>query len=708
MLRHILVPAITARALLAALIALAAVTVSPRAARAEVLRLEVTRREPYAGGREFGKSGPYEAVSGIVRYAVDPKAPAQRAIVDLERAPRRSDGRVEFAADFYLLKPLDPARGNGALFYDVNNRGGRVALGFFNSGPGRKPDSGEAGDGFLMEAGYTIVWSGWIGELLPGNGRLLLQAPVAAEGEKEITGPARFETSCDAPSESLPLSRRDGHGSYAPTARGEAEAQLTWRLRESDRRIAIPRGEWSVLRAPLADPAGGVPGTLGQIRLKVAGGCQPGYLYEVVYEARGPIVQGLGYAAVRDLVSFLRHDSREELSGDSGSAEGQPKGLGALRLDRAIGFGVSQSGRFLRNFLYLGFNLDEKGRKVFDALMPHVAGGGLGFFNHRFAQPTRHNGQHEDHLYPTDVFPFAYGAAVDPFTGRSDAVLPRRLPPESLPRVFHTQSSAEYWHRSGSLVHTDALGERDAEIPEAVRIYVFGGAQHGPAGRPPSRGSAQNLANPGDYRPFLRALLSALDEWVRVGTPPPPSIYPLIADGTLIPPERYLEEFPAPPGVRPPEVLQRPCAADYGPEFREKGIIALEPPRVLGSYPVLVPRPDRVGNDRGTLLVPEAAAPLATYTGWNLRARAAGAENELASLAGSYFPLPRTRAEREAAGDRRPSVEEIYRGFEEYRRRFAAVCAGLVERRYLLAEDARLLVEAREGEREAFAGVGGN
>src|SRR5581483_1308179 len=262
---------------------------------------------------------------------------------------------------------------------------------FFNRAPGGNDptDLAAAGDGFLFRRGYAVVWSGWIGELLPGNGRLLLRAPVATENGQQIRGLVRYETPADAPADSLPLSRRDGHGSYPPTPGGEAEGVLTWRMRETDPRVVIPRGQWSIERLPVPTVREGVPGTLGQIRLRVAGGFRPGYLYELICEAEGPIVQGLGYAAVRDLVSFLRYDAGER--NPLRTADGRPAAT------RAHGFGVSQSGRFLRNFLYLGFNADVAGRKVFDGLMPHVAGGGLGFFNHRFAQPTRHNGQHEQH-----------------------------------------------------------------------------------------------------------------------------------------------------------------------------------------------------------------------------------------------------------------------------------------------------------------------
>jgi hypothetical protein len=679
-------------------VAVLVVVLLPCGARAELIALDIRKREPFAGGAEFGKTGPYEKIVAVARFAVDPNHVRNRPIVDLALAPRNGQGLVEFEADVCILAPKDPARGNGALLYDVNNRGNKLALRFFNSAPGSNDPStrAHAGNGFLFRRGYTVVWCGWIGELLPGGGRLLLRAPVATERGKPIRGVVRYEMSTDRPADSLPLSRREGHGCYPPTQRGEAHGVLTWRMREADPRVVVPRGQWSLERRPVPPVKRGVAGTLGQIRLRVQGGFRPGYLYELACEAEGPIVQGLGFAATRDLLSFLRYDC--SLRNPLRTADGKP----AVR--RVHGFGVSQSGRFLRNFLYLGFNVDEAKRKVFDGVMPHVAGGGLGFFNHRFAQPGRFNGQHEDHLYPTDCFPFTYGDEIDPFTRRKDGILHRLAAedPRFLPKVMHTQGAAEYWHRSGSLVHTDPLGKRDAVVPDNVRIYTFGGTQHGPAADPPSRGIADNLLNPADYRPYLRGLLDALDDWVAHGKAPPPSVYPRIDRGTLVDWRQQNTGFPALPGVRYPEVIQAPSCLDYGPFFASRGIITIEPPRKRGDYIVRVPKSGLDGNDWGTLLPPEVAVPLATYTGWNLRRREFGAEAMLAGLMGSYIPFPRNRAERRAMGDPRLSLAERYGSFEEYRKQFVAGCAKLVKQGYLLKEDADRLAAGREKYRGLF------
>src|SRR5262245_3101675 len=372
-------------------------------ARAELIDFQVLHREPFADGKSFGDVGPYEKITGIAKFAVDPKHPKNKIIVDLDLAPRNQDGLVEFESDVYILAPKDLSKGNGAIFYDVNNRGNKLALKMFNT-----PDDNP----FLMRRGYTVVWSGWIGELLPGGERpgeerLLLRPPVAMENGKPVRGIVRFETSTDKAAKSLPLSRRDGHGSYRPTPEGLAKATLPKRILESDPRVVIPPRLWEVKVQPMIPVKEGVAGTLPQIRLELVGGFEPGVLYELICECEGSIVQGTGFAAVRDLITFLKyvHSPRNPLR--------QPDGQKAY--DRAYAFGVSQSGRFLRHFLFLGLNEDEKSRMVFDGLMPHVAGGGLGFFNHRFAQPTRHNGQHEDHTYHADVFPFTYGPSMDPF-----------------------------------------------------------------------------------------------------------------------------------------------------------------------------------------------------------------------------------------------------------------------------------------------------
>lgn len=759
-------------------------------ARAELIAFEITKREPFAAGQSFGDVGPYEQITGIARFAIDPKDAHNRIIVDLDLAPRNKDGKVEFAADVVILSPKDLTKGNGAILYDVNNRGNKLALGMFNRAPGGPAVdvNNPAGDGFLMRRGFTVVWSGWIGELLPGNGRLLLQAPQVREDGKLLCGIVRYETSTDIALRSLPLSRREGHGSYPPTKEGETQGILTKRLHEADKREIVPRDQWKLVRMSIPYVKDGVPGTLPQVRLEVKGNAQPGYLYELICEAEGSIVQGVGFAGVRDLISFLRHDA----------TAGNPlrRGKGKPAIDRALAFGVSQSGRFLRHFLYLGFDEDEQGRIVFEGLMPHVSGAGLGFFNHRFAQPTRHNAQHDEHLYPTDVFPFTYGPSTDPFTKQTDSILGGYADGKIHPKVIHTQTAAEYWHRSGSLVHTTPDGKADAEIPANLRIYAFGGCQHGAgdgriarytmrlqldpekmkarnvtvmdilnvvtgaaqegdrgsvwAGRekseyfaeaygrfgdpellgnvavrlgkqqvgilrdvanlarvPDTHSERENPTNPADYRPFLRALLVALDDWVRDGNAPPESVFPRIGDGTLVDWHQNGTAFPKLPAIRYPQGIQKPPFADYGPKFASHGVITIEPPTVKGNYTVLVPKANQDGNDLGTLNLADITVPLATYTGWNLQRERFGADGALATLLGSCIPLPPTKADKARSEDPRSSIEERYATYGAYRVEYRVACAQLQRLGFLLPGDIGLLLKNLETRRQYFPAAEG-
>jgi len=652
-------------------------------ARAEVTRIEIDRRLPYAGGREFDGVGAYERMLGRVYFEIDPEHPANGRIVDLELAPRNARGRVEFSADLEILAPVDLSRARGTLLYDVNNRGNRLALGQFNTGA----------DHFLMRHGYVVVWSGWIAQVLPGGDRLRLTAPEATHNGQPITGLVRAEMVADDETDRMTIAQWANQGSYEPTERGEREATLTWRLRETDPRVSIPRAQWRLEKRWIE--ADGQRGQMPLVELVLSGGFQPGYIYELIYEAQGPLVQGTGLAGIRDLISFLRYDdtAANPLIGDNGSPVVQ----------RTLGFGVSQSGRCLRMLVYDGFNTDETGRIVFDGLIPHVAGAGLGFFNHRFASPTRHNGQHDNHAYPADVFPFTYGEETDPFTGRSESILTRARSSGSVPRIMHTQTSAEYWHRAGSLTHTDPTGSHDAPVPPEVRIYAIGGAQHGPGGGlPSSRNKGQLPANPTDYRPLMRALLAALDEWIGDDRQPPQSVYPRLSDGTLVGWQQESSGWSPLPGVRYPEVIHRPGYHDYGPAFLTERRITVHPPRRVGVYQVLVPAYDADNNEGGMLRLPSVAAPVATYTGWNLRDRSIGAEHELLGLTGAFIPLVRSARERQAAGDPRPALLERYRDFDDYVSQFTRATDALIEARYLLSEDRPRLIDLARKHRRVF------
>ncbi|QDU25217.1 hypothetical protein ETAA8_02800 [Anatilimnocola aggregata] len=647
---------------------LMAVVLTP-ACFAEVTRWEIKSREPYLAGKSLGEVGKYERLVGKVYFAIDPKNEANKTIVDLPLAPHNAKQQVEFSADFEMLVPVERSKANGAVFYEVNNRGKNTAANLIDGG----------GDDFLCRQGFVVLWSGWIAEVQPGNNRWILQAPPATENEKPLRGLVRNEFVLEQAAERAAVAHRANLGSYRPALDAQRNAILSFRERETDSRRVVPRADWKFVVSDVVE--GGVKGQLPLVEVELVGGLQPGLIYEVVYEAEGAIVQGVGMAGIRDIISALKYAK-------SGEQNPLIDGTGKSLVNRAIGFGTSQSGRLLRHYLWEGFNLDEQGRLTFDGVISHVAGGGLGSFNHRFASPTRTNGQHDEHLFPADYFPFTYGDEKDPHTGKEDGILRRSRLAKSSPLVFHTQSSSEYWHRSGSLVHTDPLAKRDAELPSNVRIYSFGGTQHGSgAGYPGAKGGGQLPASPADYRPLMRALVVAMDAALKDGTEPPASVYPKLSDRTLANWPANESGWPGIPGVNYPQVIQRPSLVDRGPWWEKDGIASLEPPVVKQAYEVRVPAIGPDGNEVGTLNLPAITVPVGTYTSWNMRDTSIGAAGELLSLQGGFIPFAKTKEERLAKKDPRPSLAELYQGYDDYEAKYLTAAEKLVAQKYLLAED---------------------
>jgi hypothetical protein len=625
-------------------------------AAAEVIRLEITSREPFG---DAGPSGvvPYERLRGRVVYALDPNDEANSRIIDLDLAIADEQGQVQFYGDIEIIVPVDRARAQPTVLFVVNNRGRRTW--------GAEP--------VFLSRGYVTVSSGWIAQVPVSEDRLRLEAPVAIDPDDGIpvVGWVRAELSTDVPTDRLPVSDQLA---YEPVIASLGEATLTWRRREADPPEPIARDQWRLgVRRGRVDEGSG----LVELEMTLPAGFEPGAIYELIYEARGAVVQGTGFAAMRDVVSFLRYD-RSEMNP-------LRHGDGTPLAERVIGHGLSQSGRALKMFLHEGFNEDEQGRQVFDGVMPTIAGGGQGFFNHRFASPTRTATQHSGHLYPADVFPFTYGDETDPFTGRTDGLLRRARASGTVPKVMHLDTSSEYWHRSGSLVVTDPLGQRDSALPPEVRVYVFGGAQHSPARGPSDRG--QQPPNPNNYRPFQESLFLAMDAWLTDGTAPPPSVYPRVDDGTLVGWRVDEVGWQPLPGVVYPSRIQQPEHVNYGEAYERFRRIDHHPPLRTGkSYQVKVPALDADNNERGVLRLPSIAVPVATFTGWNLRHPAIGAETELLSLTGSRIPFPATAAERAQTQDPRLAVTERYADFEEYLDRFMAAAHQLVAGRHLLPE----------------------
>jgi hypothetical protein len=647
----------------------------------------VQERCTFADGTAFGNTGVYERLSGRVLFRVDPDSKAQSGVTDLGLAPRDADGLVSFEADFFILKPVELRRGNGRLFFDYGNRGNKRALQFFNDAPPTNdPHTAEdAGNGFLMRRGYSVVWLGWQGDLLPGNGRMLLQVPVATEDGRTITGRTRTEFIAVEPGTKVfPLSSLVSTRSYPTASLDTKTARLTRRRYANSAREEISFEAWSFARL---DQGGGVDNqgieqavTPSDSHIYLPGGFEPGWIYELVYTAKDPLVLGLGHVAVRDFVSFLKHGEK--------TASGQPNQLSedGRRIEKAYAWGRSQTGRCIRDFVYLGFNADASGRRVFDGVMPHVAGAGKMWMNHRFANLVLLPGQeHENHFTPADRFPFSYAVSKDRFTGREDGIIKR---PDTDPKVMHSDSACEYWHRRASLVHTDTDGN-DLEQPDAVRIYFWSSSQHfaAPSIPGPTRGLAQTYANVAATSMLFRACLDNLDGWVSKGIEPPPSRIPRRADGTLVEVEEWRKAFPVIPGVALPRGPSRLERLDFGSDI-DRGLITKEPPEVTPEeiYPVLVPAVDPDGNDVAGVRVPMVQAPLGTYTGWSLRRRGCG-HGAMVGITGSYIPLPDSEDEREQTGDPRRSVLARYGSPADYVEAILEAAEALVAQRLMLRED---------------------
>jgi hypothetical protein len=655
-----------------------------------ITRLVVQSREPFANSYEFPVTGAYEKLVGKVYGEVDPKNRLNRIIVNLDKAPRNRCGRVEYSSDVCILKPIDMARGNGKIFFDAPNRGSKRLLSFLNDAPPANDPStlAHAGNGFLMRQGYTIVWCGWQGDLMPLKDWLMLKVPVATHKGEPIVRTVRTEIVVDQKGiQSQPLSADDRVKSYEAATREKSQATLTVREKSYSRRIPVLSSEWEFAACVKDKRSGKEIVKPSNKDLYLDSGFKPGHIYEFIYQAKNPLVLGLGFAVVRDLISFLRYQSRDT----AGRANPLASSKKATAIRCAYAWGRSQSGRYLRDFIYHGFNEDEAHRKVFDAMAPHVAGGGRLFLNYEFARPVTSSQQHTNQLDP-ELFPHAYSILKDAQSGRRDGILKR---PKTDPYVFHTQTSTEYWQKRGCLAHTDGKGN-DLPIPETVRIYVIASAQHNsPFGSEPVKENTQLRINPLPAGDVLRALIVAMDLWATKGIPPPPSRYPTVRDRTLVSPNRKSTGFPKIPGVHFAGVHNRQLFLSHGPNI-QRGKLDVHPPKPVGkgAYKVLVPKVDRDGNDIAGIRLPAVQVPIGTYTGWNLRPRGL-AEGELSGLLGSFIPFAKTWARRRKLGDPRLSLQERYKDHADYVACVSYAARALLEERFLLPEDAaRIIAEA--------------
>ena len=652
----------------------------------ESTTIDIRRRRPFAGGQAFGDTGAYEVLEGRARLLYRPDDRSLAAIPDILLAERNEDGLVQVTTDIWILKPVDQAKGNGALLFEVVNRGNKRCLQFFNDAPHNNAPIGvrDAGNGFLMRNGYTVVSAGWQADVLRGEDRLVLDVPIARDHDRPVSNAIRVEFVVDDPNVfSLPLSGKYSTHSYPAASFDKASARLVRRRYPWEAVEEIPAEAWEFARVERdpkerkpGDSGGGEVGIVPSDRhLYLAGGFRQGWIYELTYMAKDPLVLGLGYAAVRDLVAHLRHDT----------GAGNPLCQAGRTLRSFYAWGRSQSGRSLREYLYRGFNADAAGRRVFDGALSHIAGGGrlpINRFSNMVVAASR---QFEDALNPADRFPFSYARSRDHLTGAEDAILRH---PETDPYVIHTQTSTEYWNRRGSLVHTDTQGN-DLEQPERVRVYHWASSQHwsDPLLSRCSRGICANYSNTVATSALFRSLLGAMHRWVSEGAPPPPSRIPRRSDGTLVPFGAWKKQFPAVPGIAVPRGPNALALVDYGQDFDGGGPI-IEPVTVRAGadYATLVPAVDADGNDVAGIRMPAVQAPLGTFTGWNLRTRGFGA-GALHDFSGSYIPFAECAGERQATNDPRPAILERYPTRDAYVAAVAAACDRLIAEGLMLPED---------------------
>ncbi|MCU1243258.1 MAG: hypothetical protein JWO71_3984 [Candidatus Acidoferrum typicum] len=645
--------------------------------KGKVVRVEVTSRSDVLNGQSFGHAGAYERILGRVYFSVPVANAHNRRIVDLDRAVNLKDSEVEFSSDFVVVRPKDSSKGNGSMLLEVPNRGRARIIGVVDGGSWDL--SKDAGDAWLLRNGYTIVSVGWQWDAA-GENALRFYAPIAKENGNTITGLLRGDLMPSKVMDEIPLGHLItgdiGGIEYPVAAPDDPRNVLTVRASRNAPRSVIRRSEWQFAHA--------VDGKLtpSDRHIHLNGGFQPGKIYEYVYVVADPVIAGLGFAAVRDFASYAKH-------GNDAIAPAA----------RVYGEGISQNGRFLRDFLYQGFNADEEGRIALDGVLAHVAGAGRGSFNYRFAQPSRDAQPTSSVFFPTDVFPFTDQTETDPVTKEKGALLERAATEKVAPKIFFSNTSYEYWGRVAALIHVTADGKRDAVILPEVRIYHFTGLQHFSGPFPPTKGKedlfGQQPQSPLPIKYFWRAMIANMDAWVRSNTSPPESSYPKIADGTLVPLADYA--FPSIPAVNKPREANEAWRVDFGANWRD-GILTLQPPKVGQSFPALVPQVDADGNERDGVRLPEIAVPLATYASWNLRDRSIGAADQRVSFEASYIPFPKTAADRKKLGDPRKSVAERYAGREDYLNRFGHALDELVKRRWILEEDRAALLHRAEEE----------
>ena len=679
----------------------------------------VSTVDAYNGATPPGAAGPYQVITGIVHGKLAAVSAENAGIVDIANAPVDADGYVSYTTDVVLMRPKNPANAKRVLFYDVVNRGNKLGQGSYIGGgalaTGAVPDATFPS---LLANGYTVVWSGWQGNIpQTGNGAAAtvgVNFPVAANKDgTSIMGLAREEFVPDFAGGS-PTTIVLSYPPASLTDRSEVvfTARQTWNNAaglQDYNAPSVPVPTWSYTTtasgavAVSFTPPASVPAQAG-----VPAGPDAGTIYQFVYRAKDPVINGIGFAAVRDLVSFLRNASKDN--------QGNPNPLNDMKtapcatgiacgtapttnFDVAIGEGISQSGRFLRDFLYQGFNTDVKGNKVFDGLMPIIPAGRKTWTNLRFSQIGRWSKGHEDHFMPGEQFPFAYNVITDPVSGATDGLLQKCLANNTCPKIMQLDGGYEWWGGRASLVVTDGAG-KDLTLPDNVRYYLVAGTQHGGGAGVttgaltiPAAGSLCQLpGSPVAQTPVTRALIPAMEKWVTQNIAPPASQYPTVASGNLVGSDAI--SFPNLSNVLVPSgatAKPTPLSLTYSGIYNQLFVIdytnAAPVVNLAKQYRILVPRVDKNGNEVAGILVPDVKVPLATYTGWNLRA-AGHAMGEACTSNGAAIAFAVDNASKAGGSDNRSSLADLYTGRADYKSKVVAAANALVAQGYLLAADA--------------------
>lgn len=652
-------------------------------AQAKVTRIVIEQKQsPAYEGKSFGSVGQYEILTGRAYGELDPKDPHNTIITDLQSAPRNARGMVEYVATFTLVKPVDLTKANGVLLYAVPNRGNRISIPAFSTTGGV---AGETGDEFFLKRGYVILHSGWQGDLLPRPGAETITVPIAKNPDgSSITGLAlALFNNMPSGTNTLPLPAAREAGSL-----NTAKAALTKRTSEEGAIIPLSGADWAFADCGKT-PFPGVPDAN---KVCVKGGFDPAYLYELSYTAKDPLVLGIGFAATRDINAFFRRAVRDD------SNQANPV---AGKITHAIAQGISQSGNFIKTFIHLGFNQDETNRIVWDGANDHIAGRQLAM-NIRFATPGGAANLYEAGSEP----PLWWGDYADTTRGQKAAsMLDRCRATKTCPKIFETFGSSEFWglRMSPNLLGTKA--DVDIPLPPNVRRYYFPGTTHG-GGRggfstdvPAAAGTCELPSNPNPQAETMRALILALTEWVVKDATPPPSVYPRLDQGQLVRPDHRAIGFPVIPGAPLPDNMINPLLDyDYGPEFKYKdlsGVMAMQPPLIKRVLPMLVPKVDADGNETSGIQSPLLQAPLGTYLGWNVT-RTGFYKGRGCGFAGGFIPFAKTKAERLATGDPRPSLEERYHDHAGYVAVVKKAVEGLLHQHFLLPEDAERLIRQAE------------